>query len=355
MPTISNLGVGSNLDLTTLYNQLEAAEKTKLTSITTQQTNYNAQLSAYGKLQSALTNLQTATAALGKTTTWNSTTVSSTNTAFTATTTSEATAGSYTVNVSQVAKAQVLMSGKIDSNTTKLGETTTNGTRTITITQPGTKDPLEITLSDSDTSLNGIAKAINNSNGNVSATVMKASDGDYRLMLTSKTTGTDSDMTVTVTGDDTLQQVIGHDASTNALTEQTASQNAKLTVNGVELERSSNIISDALPGVTLTLKNKSTADETLELTRATEENSKAINDWVTAYNALQSTIASVTKYVKVEQGKDQSATNGALMGDTNVRSIQSQLRSLLTDVQGGAYAIISQLGITQDQIGRAHV
>ncbi|WP_047463083.1 flagellar filament capping protein FliD [Citrobacter koseri] len=350
MPTISNLGVGSNLDLTTLYNQLEAAEKTKLTSITTQQTNYNAQLSAYGKLQSALTNLQTATAALGKTTTWNSTTVSSTNTAFTATTTSEATAGSYTVNVSQVAKAQVLMSGKIDSNTTKLGETTTNGTRTITITQPGTKDPLEITLSDSDTSLNGIAKAINNANGNVSATVMKASDGDYRLMLTSKTTGTDSDMTVTVTGDDTLQQVIGHDASTNALTEQTASQNAKLTVNGVELERSSNIISDALPGVTLTLKNKSTADETLELTRATEENSKAINDWVTAYNALQSTIASVTKYVKVEQGKDQSATNGALMGDTNVRSIQSQLRSLLTDVQGGAYAIISQLGITQDPV-----
>lgn len=242
------------------------------------------------------------------------------------------------------------MSGKIDSNTTKLGETTTNGTRTITITQPGTKDPLEITLSDSDTSLNGIAKAINNSNGNVSATVMKASDGDYRLMLTSKTTGTDSDMTVTVTYDDTLQQVIGHDASTNALTEQTASQNAKLTVNGVELERSSNIISDALPGVTLTLKNKSTADETLELTRATEENSKAINDWVTAYNALQSTIASVTKYVKVEQGKDQSATNGALMGDTNVRSIQSQLRSLLTDVQGGAYAIISQLGITQDPV-----
>lgn len=203
-------------------------------------------MSAYGKLQSALTNLQTATAALGKTTTWNSTTVSSTNTAFTATTTSEATAGSYTVNVSQVAKAQVLMSGKIDSNTTKLGETTTNGTRTITITQPGTKDPLEITLSDSDTSLNGIAKAINNSNGNVSATVMKASDGDYRLMLTSKTTGTDSDMTVTVTGDDTLQQVIGHDASTNALTEQTASQNAKLTVNGVELERSSNIISDEI-------------------------------------------------------------------------------------------------------------
>src|SRR5690606_4053338 len=105
----------------------------------------------------------------------------------------------------------------------------------------------------------------------------------------------------------------------------------------------------AVTGITLTLKAKSTADETLEITRATEENNKAISDWVTAYNALQSTIASVTKYVKVDTGSSsQSSNNGALLGDTNVRSIQSQLRSLLTDVQGGTYAIMAQLGITQD-------
>lgn len=349
MATISNLGVGSNLDLTTLYNQLETAERTKLTAITTQQTTYNAQLSAYGKLQSALTNLQTATAALGKTATWNSTTVGSTNTSFSATTTSDAAVGSYSINVGQVAKAQVLMSDSFTSGTEKLGGTTTDGTRTITITQPGTEDPLEITLSDSDTSLNGIASAINKANGNVTATVIKAEDGDYRLMLTSKSTGTDYDMTVTVTGDDTLQQKIGHDATSSGLNVQTASQNAEVTVNGVKIVRSSNTISDAVTGLTLTLKAKSTADETLEITRATEENNKAISDWVTAYNALQSTIASVTKYVKTDSGSSsQSSNNGALLGDTNVRSIQSQLRSLLTDVQGGTYAIMAQLGITQD-------
>ena len=68
MATISNLGIGS-AGLGDLYNQLEAAEKTKLTTITSQQSTYNAQLSAYGKLQSAMTSLQTATAALGKATT----------------------------------------------------------------------------------------------------------------------------------------------------------------------------------------------------------------------------------------------------------------------------------------------
>jgi flagellar hook-associated protein 2 len=86
MASISNLGVGSGLDLTTLYNNLKAAENTKLTTITNQKTTYTAQLSAYGKLQSALTSLQTATAALGKAATWNSTTVNSTNTSFSAAT-----------------------------------------------------------------------------------------------------------------------------------------------------------------------------------------------------------------------------------------------------------------------------
>ncbi|MBE8219670.1 flagellar filament capping protein FliD, partial [Leptospira borgpetersenii serovar Ballum] len=83
---------------------------------------------------------------------------------------------------------------------------------------------------------------------------------------------------------------------------------------------------------------------------ATDANKKAVTDWVTAYNALQSTIASVTKYVKVDAGDTQSSNNGALIGDSNVRSIQSQLRSTLTQVQSGSIAIMAQLGITQDPV-----
>lgn len=349
MATISNLGIGS-AGLGDLYNQLEAAERTKLTTITSQQTTYNAQLSAYGKLQSAMTSLQTATAALGKTTTWNSTAVSSTNTAFTATTTSDAAIGSYTVNVNHLAKAQSLTTGTIGSNTDALGDTT-GTTRKITITQKGTEKPLEVELSDSDTSLNGIASAINKANGNVTASVIKAKDGDYRLMLTSKSTGTDGQMTINVTGDDKLQAAIGYDSGTKtgALNVQTAAQNATIVVNDITIERQSNTISDAIPGVTFNLKAESKADESLDITRATDANQKAISDWVTAYNSLQSTINSVTKYVAVEAGADsQSSSNGALVGDSNVRGIQSQLRGLLTEVQSGSLQIMAQLGVTQD-------
>ncbi|MWL75456.1 flagellar filament capping protein FliD, partial [Escherichia coli] len=137
------------------------------------------------------------------------TSVSSPNTAFTATTSTEASTGSFTVNVNQMAKAQVLTSGSIGSNTELLGEST-GAIRTITITQPGTEKPLEVELSDTDTTLSGIASAINKANGNVSASVVKAKDGDYRLMLTSKATGTEGQMTIKVTGDDTLQEAIGY-------------------------------------------------------------------------------------------------------------------------------------------------
>ncbi|WP_165770916.1 flagellar filament capping protein FliD, partial [Cronobacter sakazakii] len=179
--------------------------------------------------------------------------------------------------------------------------------------------------------------------------VSKASDGHLRLTLTSKTTGTSTDMTVTGAGDDTLQGISGFDSSTKtgALCIQTASQNANVVVNDNEIEHSTNVISDALPGAALTLKAQSTANETLSVTRAADASKKAVTDWVTAYNALQSTIASVTKCVKVDKADTQASCNGALIGDRNVRSIQSQLRSTLTQSQSGSIAITAQLGMTR--------
>ena len=349
MATISNLGVGLS-GLSELYDKLQAAEETKLTAIAKQKTTYDDQITGFGKLQSALTALQTATAKLSNADTWNSTSITSSNTSFSATTSGNANVGEVKVNVTQLARAQVLTTaaGTIDSNTKQLGETTADNTRTITITQAGADSkPLTVKLADGDTSLNGIAKAINAANGNVSASVIKTDTGDYRLMLSSKTTGTDSDMTVSVTGDDTLNGIIG----SAALTEQVKSQNAIVKVNDIELTRQSNTITDALPGVTLSLKTKSTTDETLTVTRATDDNKKAITDWVTAYNSLQSTIGSLTKYVPPATGATaQSSSNGVLMGNGTIRGVQNDLRALLTNVQSGSYAIMAQLGITQDPV-----
>lgn len=348
MASISNLGVGSGLDLSTLYDNLETAENAKLTPIATLQTTAQSKITAIGQLQSALSSLQTATDKLKSADTLNATAVTSTNTAFSATTSNGAVAGSYSVNVSQIAVAQTLISQPI-ADATKLGSTT-GSTRTITITQ-GSGDPVKITLSDSETSLSNVVKAINNSGANVSATTIKGSDGSYRLLLSSKETGTENDITLSVEGDDTLQSAIGYDSSTGtgAMSVQTASANAKLTINGVDVESSSNTIDDALGGVTLTLKSASTSSENLVVDKSVDSVKTAISNFVTAYNKVRSVVASVTKYTAVDAGADQSSSNGALLGDNTVRTVSNRLSSLLTAAQSdGSIAILAQMGITID-------
>ncbi|WP_312779442.1 flagellar cap protein FliD N-terminal domain-containing protein, partial [Escherichia coli] len=60
------LGVGSGLDLSSILDSLEAAEKSTLTPISKQQSSYTAKLSAYGTLKSARESFQTANTALNK-------------------------------------------------------------------------------------------------------------------------------------------------------------------------------------------------------------------------------------------------------------------------------------------------
>ncbi|KTS70158.1 flagellar cap protein FliD, partial [Pantoea stewartii] len=99
MASISSLGAGTNLDLNTLYDNLQSAEEAQLTPITTQQASYNAQLTAWGVVQSSMSKLQTAAAALQNASSIATTKVTSTNTAFTATLASNAAAGNYSVEV----------------------------------------------------------------------------------------------------------------------------------------------------------------------------------------------------------------------------------------------------------------
>ena len=356
MASISSLGVGSGMGLSSLLTSLSNAEQERLTPLTTQQTSYKSKLTAYGILQSALAKVETASAALKKADKLTSTAVSSTNTAFSAVTDSAASAGSYTIEVTNLAKSQSLLSADVPNATNKLGNDNTS--RTITITQPGKKEPLEVTLTSDQTSLTGIRDAINKQESGVSASIMKADDNTYYLALTSKDTGTQSEMTISVTGDNILNDFINYTPSSTGgsggMTQKVAAEDAALTVNGVAITRQSNTITDAPQGVTLTLKAKTKASEpeSLNITRDSTAMKTAIQTWVDAYNSLQTTFGSLTQYTAVEQGKDQSTNNGALVGDGTLRSIQTQLKSQLASAQSGDVKTLAGLGITQDVKGK---
>jgi flagellar hook-associated protein 2 len=358
MATISSLGAGTSLDLQTLYESLETSEKTRLTPITTQQSSYKAKLTAWGIVQTSLEKLQTAADALKDTSKIASTRVSSTNTAFTATLANDAAAGNYSVEVSHLAKAQSLLSKAATSKDTDLGDSSL-ASRTITIAQSGQASPMTVTLTKDQTSLTDIRDAINKQQGSVTASIIKSDDNTYYLSLTSRDTGTANEMTVT-TDDSTLAQYIGYDksASTNGMTEQVAAADAKLTINGVAITRSSNTITDAPEGVTLALtKTNVGSPETLTVAKDNQPMVDAVQAYVDAYNSLQTTIANQTKYTAVDQGNGaQDTSNGDLLGDGTLRNIQTRLRSMLSTSQsGGDYSLLSQIGVTQDLNGKLTV
>ena len=361
MASVSSLGVGSNLDLSALLDKLNAAEQQRLTPLTTQQTSYKAQLTAWGVVKSALQKVQTASDALVKADKIATTAVTSKNTAFSATVDGGVPAGNYTVEVLKMAQSQTLTSQEFSSSKDKIGGTTGSDSRTITISQPGQKEPMTVTLTDDQTSLTGIRDAINKQNGSVTATIIKADDDSYYLSLTSKETGVSNAMTVTVTGDDTLKQKLAYDPSAtsgNGLKQTVQASDAEVKINDITITRSSNTIKDAPEGLTLTLLKETEADkpEQLTITRDNTAMKAAIQSFVDAYNSLQTTISSQTKYTAVDQGSDsQDSSNGDLMGDGTLRNIQTRLRSMVISAQPSDYATLSSMGITQDVNGKLTV
>ncbi len=345
MASVSSLGVGSNLPLDTLLTNLSTAEKGRLTPITAQQSSYTAKLTAYGSLKSAIEKFQTANTALNDATLFKSSTATSSTSDLGVTTTAGAAAGKYTISVTQLAQAQSLATGGAKSATDKQSSLSSTD-RTLVINQPGRDEPLEIKLSDDQTSLNGIRDAINTADSGVTASVIKNKDGEYQLVISAAETGLDNAMTISVTGDNELSKFLI--TGTDALKESIPAKNAWLTINNIEVESGSNTIKDTPEGVTLTL-NKEVTNATVTVTKSNDKATSAIKAWVDAYNSMLDTFSSLTKYSAVDAGTDQDNSNGVLLGDSVVRTIQTGIRSQFTTGNtGSSFSTLSEIGIAQD-------
>jgi flagellar hook-associated protein 2 len=112
--------------------------------------------------------------------------------------------------------------------------------------------------------------------------------------------------------------------------------NAVLTIDGVPFSSSNNTVSGAIQGVTLSLLGQSIVGSPVQLTVGpdTSQITNAVNNFVSAYNTVISTIN--TQYVVDPTG---SIPAPPLEGDISLRSLQSRL---LTDA---AYAIGGNSGL----------
>ncbi|MBR0564543.1 flagellar filament capping protein FliD [Azoarcus sp. L1K30] len=353
MAGITATGVGSGLDIESLVSQLMTIESRPLSILANKEASYQAKLSGYGQIKSALSSLQTATKALGKTDTFTAAKAAVSGEGFSASPSAGAASGSYSVEVMQMAKIQrvstptdstfVPSAGKI---TIDYGTVTDSGGSNVFVDDvPARTASLEFEGS----TLEELRDAINgNSTLGIKASIVNNGTED-QLVLSGTKTG--ANMAFKITGEGGLADLSYDPAATPAPSDtmysvQTA-QDARIKVDGIELTRGKNDIADVIDGVTLTLTNEpsgtvSSLKGTVTISSDQSAAKTAVEAFVKAYNDVADTLKNLTAY------NTDTKTASTLTGDSTARSIQTQLRAGLGAAFSGfgSVSTLSQVGIS---------
>ncbi|HEU0276362.1 MAG TPA: flagellar filament capping protein FliD [Rhodanobacteraceae bacterium] len=331
---LSSLGVGSGLNVNMIVNALvQQGTQAQQDQINNGTAAVQTQTSAIGQLQSLLSAVQTTLGTLADGSAFSQLTATSSKSSdFSATATSSAVPGVYQVQVQQLAAAQQVASGAFAANAAV-------GTGTLALSVGG--QSTSITIDSSNDTLSGIAAAINGASNNpgVSATIIQATDGDH-LVLTSTATGVANAFSVSASGGNGGLSALTWDASTStgSLSQQTAAQDAKVTVDGFTATSATDVISNPISGVTI---NAAQADpgttDTLTVAPDASTMQTDVQAFVSAYNSYVQGAQNLSSYDAT------SGTAGPLLGDPTLMTIQSQLATVLSG-QAGTNANLNTLG-----------
>lgn len=362
----------SVINVPQLVSQLMATEQYPITALQTVTTGYQAKLTAFGQVQSAISTFQTALSSLTSSSSFQAVNANvSDPSVASATALTSAAAGSYSLTVNQLAQAQTLVATGQTSLSSPIGTGATTtlsfdfGTITGTATagKYGTGTTFAsagggiktVTINSSNNSLQGIRDTINAAGIGVTASVINdGSSTPYRLVLTSTATGAAGSMKISVAGDATVGTLLSNDPTSvtgQNMNESLAALNANLTVNGIAVSKASNTVSDIIPGVTVNLTKASASPVTLTISPDTTTVTKNVNSFVTAYNALKTTLTKLTSYDKTTQ------TAAILQGNAAILNLQSHLNGLLNTPAAGAGSLnsLAQIGVTFQSDGTLSV
>lgn len=258
-----------------------------------------------------------------------------------------AVSGTYDITVTALAQAEKLKSAAF-ANT----KTFSNGILAI---KTGANTTSIITPTSN--TLAGIRDAINaNSNTGVNATIVNDGTSSH-LVLTANKSGAANAITVTGTGDfGPLSTGTWSDESTSPATSTAttmvvaqAAQDASMTVDGVKVTNSTNIITTAISGVTLNLAKVTTAtdDYNMSISNDTSGVQTSANNFISAYNSLAKTLNGLTSY------NASTKAAGPLQGDSTAIGIQDQIRNTLIQAVGSAGSLqtLNDIGISIQKDG----
>ncbi|MQM31316.1 MAG: flagellar hook-associated protein [Candidatus Accumulibacter phosphatis] len=364
---LSSPGLGSNLDVNSIITQLMSLEQRPLTALSQKEASYQAKISALGSLQGSISALQTAagnlvpatgtTAAekfsLFKTSVGDTTIVG-------ASATSSAVAGTYTLEVNQLARQHsVASSTGAATPFSGTGDTLPlGGTLTLSLDNAGGSSPhtsTEIAIADGATPEN-VRDAINGANAGVSALVINGVAGK-QLVLTSNDAG--SNQFIKLSGIAGLAyDPDAAPAPSDAFVQSQVAQGSAFKLNGIAVEGVSNQVSTAIDGITLNLLKGPEApatalSTTLTISKDNSSLSTGVNALVKAFNDFSATASGLGSYNAATQ------TAGALNGDSTLRTAQNSFRSILGNipaaVAGSSFQRLSDVGVSLQKDGTLSV
>lgn len=350
-------GVGSaasSLDINNIVSQLMQVESRRKTLLQRDEASQQVKLSAVGSLSSAMSSFQSALNSLKSSSNFQSIKATSgDSTVLTATASSSAATGTYSLEVTQLAKANMLASTAYTDTTTAIA------TGTLTI-QVGSGAAKAITIDSSNNTLAGIRDAINKAGADVTASIINDGTGN-KLIMTANKMGASNTIKVTVAsdsdGNDTdaagLSNLMYDPAGTKRMSEIQTAQSATLKMGTLTITKDSNTITDVLPGVTLNLlKAQVGTPVSIGVSNDTSVVSANINKFVGEFNKLVKALKDIGGYDAATK------KSGPLGGDSVIRQVETQIRSVVASTVPGLSSGInslSQIGISTKSDGTLSV
>ncbi len=335
-------GLNTGIDYNEMISKLIEVKRRPIELLETKQEDYKSRINTYKELSTKLSDLESASDTL-KTSSgfFQKTSSASDATVLDSSATGTASVGNYSVSVTTLASAE-----KEAHNGTGLTASTdiVNSSGSDKVFQY-TYGTTQSTLAIADgTTLDGLKDLINSDLNNPGVTATVVNDGaNYRLIVSGNETGAANTITIDAgtTLDGTGSTV---DFTASSFAENKTAADADFTVDGLQITRSTNSVSDVINGVTFTLK-KENASASVTVAADNESIKEQIEAFVTAYNDVTSFISSNSIY------DTDSKEGGVFVGEGTSRQIQSSLRDMVSSsVSGlsGSLSILAEIGITTD-------
>lgn len=362
---LSSAGIGSGLDVETIVSKLVALEKQPLNKLQTVASSIQSKISIFSQVKSLMSTLSDVASKLSQNSSWSAMVATSSNVgAVQVSVSGAASATSFSVGVAQLARAQSVASAALGATNApvgggslsiQLGTWSGTGTASPQFAE-GTAGAVSVQIDAADT-LAVVASKINDAKAGVTATVLRDANGE-RLLLRSDSTGEASGFRIQVAEDGASPGLsrLSFDPQLSAglgmaSTTPQYGQNAKASINGIAVESVTNTFTDTIPGLSFTASQVTTAPVDVSVSADTATMKKSVQDFVTAYNALNDLLSASTKY------DDATKRAGALQGDSTTVGLQNALRSVMsaTAMGAGAFQRLADIGIDMKRGGKLEV